>query len=327
MYFVPQRNYSQRAQKKHVGIYCRVSSKHSEQLLSLSHQVSQYTRIVMQREDWILEDIYIDIKSGETANDRVEFLRLLQDCRSRKIDLVVTRSISRFGRDTLELLSAIRELRNLGVGVMFNEENILTTETDSELIATVIEAFAQAENESKSDNTKIGLAMKAKNGSLGLYNRRCFGYVTDENGKLQIEESEAEIVRSIFAMYLAGESLVGIIHNLEAKEIKTPTGKPKWGKNALDKLLSNEKYCGNVIIFKTYAEVEYFPMKVKKRKENNGERAQYISEFNHPAVISKDIFDAVQAEKERRSNVEIVDGVAVRRAKRYSKKRDQALLV
>ena len=116
---------------------------------------------------------------------------------------------------------------------------------------------------------------------------------------------------------------MGIIRSLESKEIKTPTGKPKWGKNALDKLLSNEKYCGNVLIFKTYAEVEHFPTKVKRRKENNGEQAQYISEFNHPAIISKDIFDAVQFEKERRSNVEIVDGVAVRKVKRYSAKRDK----
>jgi len=310
---------------KRVGIYCRVSSKHEAQLASLAQQVSYYTRVVVNHPGWWLTDIYIDIKSAETTSSRTEFLRLLQDCRSGNIDLVITKSISRFGRDAVDLLNAIRELRGLGVGVLFDEETISTTESNSEFIITILEAYAQAENESRSGNTKQGLVMSAENGSSGLYNRRCFGYYTDENGELQINEDEAVIVRSIFDMYLSGESLVGIIKKLESDGIKTATGKDKWSKNTLDKLLSNEKYSGDVVIFKSYSWTQLSPEKIKKRKENKGESERYICESNHPAIISKEMFKAVQEEKVRRSNIEITENGVKRKSTRYSKKRDSAI--
>jgi hypothetical protein len=165
--------------------------------------------------------------------------------------------------------------------------------------------------------------MRAKNGSSGLYKRRCFGYRTDKNGELQINEDEAAIVRYIFDMYLGGESLIGIIRKLESDGIKTSTGKDKWSKNTLDKLLSNEKYCGDVILFKSYSQVRLFPKKLKIRRENKGEVERYMCVSNHPAIISKEKFDAVQEEKTRRSNIEITEsGIIKRRAARYSKKRD-----
>jgi len=305
-----------------VGIYCRVSSKHEEQLSSLAGQVSYFTRMVMNHPYWRLYDIYIDIKSAETASARSEYTRLLQDCRNGNIDLVITKSISRFGRDTVELLSAIRELHKLGVAVLFDEETISTMSPDSEFITTIIEAYAQAENESRSDNTKAGLIMKAKNGSSGLYKRRCFGYYTDTNGDLQINKEEAAVVRSIFEMYLSGESLVGIIGILEARNVKTATGKDKWSKNTLDKLLSNEKYSGDVLLFKSYSEVQLSPVKIKRRKENKGELERYMCVSNHPAIISKELFEAVQTEKQRRTNVEITGEGTRRKTTRYSKKRD-----
>ncbi|MCL2079658.1 MAG: recombinase family protein [Oscillospiraceae bacterium] len=307
---------------KRVGIYCRVSSKHEEQLASLANQVSYFTRAVMNYPGWYLTDIYIDIKSAETISSRPEFLRLMKDCRNGEIDLVITRSISRFGRDTVELLTAIRELRELGIAVLFDEEMISTVEADSEFITTIIEAYAQAENESRSANTKRGLVMRAKNGSSGLYKRRCFGYYTDRNGDLQINDDEATIVRSIFEMYLSGESLVGVIRKLESGGVKTATGKEKWSKNTLDKLLSNEKYCGDVILFKSYSTIQLSPEKIKKRKKNNGEADRYMCVSNHPAIISKETFNAVQTEKARRSNIDVTEHGAKRKSTRYSQKRD-----
>ena len=307
---------------KRVGIYCRVSSKHEEQLTSLANQVSYFTQAVTNYPGWWLTDIYIDIKSAETSSSRAEFLRLLKDCRNGKLDLVITKSISRFGRDTVDLLNAIRELRELGVGVLFDEETISTTDPDSEFIATIIEAYTQAENESRSENTKRGLVMRAKNGSSGLYKRRCFGYYTDKNGDLQINEDEAKIVRSIFELYLGGESLNGIIKKLESDNVKTATGKDRWSKNTLDKLLSNEKYCGDVVIFKSYSSIQLSPVKTKRRKENNGETDRYMCVSNHPAIITKEMFEATRTEKARRSNIEITESGTKRKSTRYSKKRD-----
>ena len=312
-------------QEKRVGIYCRVSSKHEEQLSSLSSQVSYFTKMVGRQPRWRLTDIYIDIKSGETISARAEFNRLLDDCRRGVIDMVVTRSICRFGRDTVDLLTTIRELRSLGIGVLFDAEKISTLEHDSELITTIIEAYAQAENESRSANTKKGLVMRAKNGTSGLYKRRCFGYTTDSEGDLQINNEEAAVVRSIFDMYIGGESLVGIITALDADGVKTANGKDRWSKNTLDKLLSNEKYCGDVILFKSFTSVQHDPVKSKKRKENRGDIERYVCMENHPAIISKEVFEAVQAEKKRRSNVEVSEGGVKRKSTRYSKKRDSVL--
>jgi len=307
--------------KKRIGIYCRVSSKHEEQLASLANQVSYFTRFVMNKPGWLLTDIYIDIKSAETIDERTELKRLMEDCRNKKIDFVITKSISRLGRDTVDLLNIIRQLRTLGIGVLFDAENLSTLEPDSEFIITILEAYAKEENESRSKNTRMGLLMRAKNGTSGLYKRRCFGYYTDKNGDLQINETEAAVVRSIFEMYLNGESLVGIIKNLGTTGVKTATGKDKWSKNTLDKLLSNEKYCGDVVIFKSYSTMQLSPVKIKKRKENKGQFERYMLVSDHPAIISKEIFEAVQTEKARRSNVEITETGTKRKSTRYSKKR------
>lgn len=307
---------------KRVGIYCRVSSKHEEQLMSLAGQVSYFAKAVVNHPGWLLADIYIDIKSAETISVRTEFLRLMQDCRDGSLDLVITKSISRFGRDTVDLLNAIRELRALGVGVLFDEEMISTTDPNSEFITTILEAYAQAGNESRSKDIKKGFIMGAKVGTSGLYKRRCYGYYTDKNGDLQINVDEAKIVRSIFEMYLSGESLVGIIKRLEADGVKTATGKNKWCKNTLDKLISNEKYCGDVVIFKSYTSFQFCPEKAKKRITNKGETERYMCVSNHPSIISKETFEAVQSEKLHRSNVEITEFGVKRKSTRYSKKRD-----
>jgi len=187
---------------------------------------------------------------------------------------------------------------------------------------TIIGAVAQAECEFRSKNTRWGLENRAKNGSCGLYKRRCFGYYTDEYGNLQINVKEAEVVRSIFEMYLSGNSLVGIIKNLEANDIKTPTGKNKWCKNTLDKLLSNEKYTGRVEIFKSFSIKQINPIAPFKTLKNNGEFAKYVMLESHPEIIPQDFFDAVQKEKTQRTNIENVGDTSKRKNTRYSSKRD-----
>ena len=309
-----------------VGVYCRVSSTLAPQLASLSQQISYFTKMVPRQPMWQLTDIYTDIKSGETVSARAEFNRLLNDCRSGLLDVVITKSISRMSRDTVELLSVIRELRSLGVEVIFEQEMLSTADNRGELMISAVEAMVQAENDSRSQNVRWGIVKRAKDGTAALYKRRCYGYFTGKDGNLQINEKEAEIVRSIFSMYLAGKSLVGIIRQLGTDEVKTPTGKEKWSKRTIDHLLSNEKYSGNVEIFKTYTVKEYSPFKIVKTKKNNGEFDRYVAIANHPAVISKKDFDAVQDEKARRTNVEYTVEGAKRKSTRYSAKRDVQLL-
>lgn len=235
--------------EKRVGIYCRVSTNDTEQLNSLTIQVSALTRLVAATPSWLLVDIYMDIASSKTGASRKEFARMLDDCKSKKLEIIITKSISRFGRDTVETLEALRLMRDFGVRVIFEQENLDTADTDSELMISIVESFAQAENESRSDNIKWGLKQKAASGTSKLYDRKCYGYDHDEDGRLIINVTEAENVRKIFKWYLGGKSILGILRELEKQGIKSPTGKEKWPKRTLDVLLSNEKYTGNVRLF------------------------------------------------------------------------------
>ena len=305
-----------------VGIYCRVNSTHADQLDSLAQQASTLTRLVMSRWDWRLTDIYLEIKSGTSGSARPEYERLVGDCRNGYLDLVITKSISRFGRDTLELVARIRELKDLGVSVMFENESINTKDADAENIITIIEASAQAESEAKSANTRWGLERRATDSNFGLYKRRCYGYTTDDDGNLHINPEEATVVEQIFDLYLSGHSLVSIIRTLEELGIKTPTGKPRWSKNALDKLLSNQKYVGRAEIFKTFSTRLIDPVAPAKRKANKGEFSKCIIMESHPAIISAELFDALQTEKTRRTNITTTADGTKRAGTRYSAKRD-----
>jgi DNA invertase Pin-like site-specific DNA recombinase len=277
--------------------------------------------MVTSRCGWSLADIYIDFASASSGSLRPEYNRLLEDCRAKKLDLVITKSVSRFGRDTIDLLSAVRELRSLGIGIVFEQENIDTAFEDSELVITIIEAFMQEECASRSANTQWGLDKLAAQGICGLYKRRCFGYRNDDNGDLQIKDNEAAVVRRIFELYLGGESLVGIIRSLSNDGAKSPTGKDHWSKAAVDKLLSNEKYAGRVVLFKTYSSKRVNPVAAPRTIQNRGEFKKYVLFESHPAIISEEAFDAVQSEKLRRTNIERSNGIATRRTAKYSAKR------
>ena len=232
-----------------------------------------------------------------------EFNRTLKDYQSHKLNLFLTKSISRFGRDTVEILEALNQLKQCVVRVIFEQEELDTAKTDSDLMIAVIEALAQAENESRSDNIKMGIKYHAAAGTSKLYDRRCFGYVNDENGKLVIDEEKAQIVKLIFELYLAGQSVLGVVKELQKRQILSPTGKEKWCKRTVDVMLSNEKYTSNVKLLKS-----------------GKSGIQYLASDNNPAIISKKTFDAVQNEKKSRSNVITDENGSIRKKHKYSSK-------
>ena len=246
----------------------------------------------------------MDISTSKTGSSSKEFNRMLEDCTSHKLDIIFTKSISRFGRDTVETIEALGKLKNADVRVIFEQEELDTANTDSDLMISIIESFAQAENESRSENIKWGIKQGAVSGTSKLYDRKCYGYKHDEDGKLIIDEETAENVKIIFDLYLRGQSVLGIIKELEKRKILSPTGKEKWCKRTIDVMLSNEKYTGDVRLLKT-----------------GKSEIHYLATDNNPAIISKETFEAVQLERVRRSNIVVgVDG-KMRKNKKYSSKR------
>ena len=289
---------------KRIGIYCRVSTNSLEQLQSLATQVSHLTKITAATPRWLLADVYIDISSSKTGSSRKEFNRMLDDCTSHKLDIIFTKSISRFGRDTVETMEALSKLNSAGVRAIFEQEELDTANTDSDLMISIIESFAQAENESRSENIKWGIKQGAASGTSKLYDRKCYGYKHNEDGKLIIDEETAENVKIIFDLYLRGQSVLGIIKELEKRKIPSPTGKEKWCKRTIDVMLSNEKYTGDVRLLKT-----------------GKSEIHYLATDNNPVIISKEVFEAVQIEKARRSNVvKDGNGTVKRKNLKYSSK-------
>lgn len=291
------------SENKKVGIYCRVSTNDMEQLNSLKAQISALTRMVSNVEQWRLVDIYIDIASAKTKSVRKDFMRMIEDCKAKKTDIIITKSLSRFGRDTVDTLTSLKELRDAGIRVIFEQENLDTAEINSDMMISVVESFAQAENESRSDSIRWGIKQRAANGTSKLYDRKCYGYAHNKEGKLVIDEEEAKVVRQIFDWYLGGKSILGVLKELERHKIKSPTGKDKWCKRTIDVMLGNEKYTGNVrLLDSVTGEVEYLA------KENN------------PPIISDKDFKAVQDEKVRRSNVVADESGFKRKEIKYSSK-------
>ena len=289
--------------EKRVGIYCRVSTNSVDQLKSLTAQVSALTRLTAATPQWLLVDVYMDIASSKTGSSRREFARMLDDCQNHNLEIIITKSISRFGRDTVETLEALNQLKTLGVRVIFEQESLDTADTDSDLMISIIQAIAQAENESRSENIKWGIKQRAAQGTSKLYNRKCYGYAHDKEGNLIIKDDEATNVTKIFDMYLYGKSVIGIVTELERLGVRSPTGKDKWSKRTIDVMLSNEKYTGSVRLL-----------------DNGKHETVYLCENNNPAIISKETFQAVQIEKTKRSNVIKGENGVQRKSKKYSSK-------
>lgn len=299
-----------------VAIYCRVSTSNPHQIDSLKNQIDYYKNLVSINLNWDLVDTYVDIKSGKNSRDRKDFQRLLNDCENGTIDFIITKSISRFGRNTADTLTILNRLRILGVDVFFENENIHLLDSSHQFLITLFEALAQADSESRSTNIKLGIQYKSQNGTYKLFDRKCYGYTNDSNGSIIINEPEAVVVREIFSLYLNEFSLNAIVKELILRKINSPTGKSSWPKGTVDALLSNEKYIGNVIIGKSFS--NDFPYNT--RKLNKGSTNKYIAIENHPAIISKEIFDMVQEEKKKRSNIVATNGQKKRKSTHYSMK-------
>lgn len=289
---------------KHVVIYARVSSNSMEQLESLKAQISGLVGFVSGHNNWKLVDIHIDIASSKKGSARPAFHKMIEECRAGLTDIVVVKNISRLGRDTVEVLDAINTLKEADVRIIFRQEELDTLTVGSSLLISTIEAYTQAENETRSANIKWGIKQRASNGSLGFYRRKCYGYDKGENGDLVINEEQAVIVRLIFDLYLGGKSILGIVKELKERGIKSPTGKDNWPKRSIEEMLSNEKYIGIAVV------------------NVDGEEGQvYKLNNSHPAIISKEMFDVVQEEKLKRSNVELTDDGIRRKSRKYSSKR------
>ncbi|SFE37926.1 recombinase family protein [Peptostreptococcus sp. D1] len=288
-----------------VGIYARVSTNRKEQMESLSTQVSGLTRLAVAHRTWFVADIFLDVASAKTGTSRIEFNRMISECEKGNIDIILTKSISRFGRDTQECLEAIRKIRAAGKRIIFERDKIDTEAIGDELLISVIEACEQSENEWRSENIRWGLKRKAENGTSGLYNRPCYGYKKDKYGMLVIDDEQAKVVRDIFNWYLEGCSIGGIIKRLETNGIKSPKGKERWSKKGIESTLTRQKYTGDVAI-----------------ADSGGSENQYLNKEHHEGIISKEQFEAVQLEMESRSNVEVLeDGTVRRKNKKYSSKR------
>ncbi len=287
-----------------VGIYARVSTNSKEQLDSLANQVSSLTRLAAAHRTWFVADIFIDVATSKTGSSRQEFNRMIDECEKGNLDIVLTKSISRFGRDTVETLEAIRRIKNAGKRIIFERDKIDTTTIDSELLITVIETCEQSENEWRNENIRWGLKQKAANGTSGLYNRPCYGYCKDKNGMLVIDDEKAEVVRKIFNWYLEGFSIVGIIKKLYTKNIKSPKGKDRWSKHAIETMLVNMKYTGDVAI-----------------ADSGKPDQRYKIGNHHESIVSKEIFEAVQIEMASRSNVELTENGVRRKNTKYSSKK------
>ncbi len=279
-----------------VAAYCRVSTNHEEQESSLEAQISYYGKLIAEHEGWQLVKIYAERASGTQIKKRPEFMKMLKACKQGKIDLILAKSISRFGRNTLDTLKTLYELFNLGVKVYFEKENINNYNKEMRTMMGIYAGFAQEESKNMSDNIKWGIRERMREGKVCLNCTRFLGYDKDENGRLVVVESEAVIVRKIFELYLNGWGVRKIKKYLEENGIKTVTGKDVWSTSTIDRILSNEKYVGDVLMQKSFTK----DFLTGKRKKNDGELAMYFIENDHEAIINREIFTIVQEMKNKK---------------------------
>ena len=281
-----------------VAAYCRVSTDDEEQLTSYEAQQNYYTDKIMTNQDWTMAGIFADEGiTGTSARKRPEFLRMIRLCKQKKIDIILTKSISRFARNTVDCLNYIRALRELGIAVIFEKENINTLEADSEILITMLGAFAQAESESISANVRWGKRQAMREGKAIIQYDRLYAYQKGEDGKPQIIPDQAEVVQSIYKQYLAGASLRMIRDRLEAEQIPNAAGNARWTITAVRSILSNEKYCGDVLLQKSFVS-DCINRKVIR---NTGQLPMYLVQNNHEGIVDRKTFDAVQAEMARRN--------------------------
>lgn len=283
-----------------VAAYCRVSTLLEQQESSYEAQISYYTNKIQLNPNWKLAGIYADDgKSATNTKKRDDFKAMVEDCMAGKIDLILTKSVSRFARNTVDSLETIRKLKAKNIGIIFEKEGVNTLEGSGELLITILSSQAQEESRNLSENTRWGLARKYEKGVVIVNHKKFLGFTKDEDGELVAVPEQAKLVRRIYRLYLEGLSTQQIADTLMADKIKKVTGKIKWHDTVIAKVLRNEKYMGDVLQQKTYT-VDFL---TKERKKNNGIVPQYYIEDNHEAIIPKEIFYQVQEEIARRASL------------------------
>ncbi len=285
--------------KQRVAAYCRVSTNNKEQINSYEAQKVYYTQKIEENPDWELAGIFADRGlSGTSLKKRDNFNKMIAACKRGRIDTILTKSLSRFARNTVDCLETVRMLRARGIGVIFEKENINTLTESNEFLITLFSGFAQAESESLSGNIARGKMMSMQAGNVPFQYKKLLGYREGEDGKPEIDPEEAKTVRRIYRRYLEGCSLSQIQRELEADHVPTAQGIQRWSYQVIHNILTNERYIGDALLGKTYV-LDCISKEVRK---NNGERPQYYVENNHPAIIPREWFQRVKEEMTRRAS-------------------------
>ena len=289
-----------------VAAYCRVSTDNEEQASSYEAQIQHYEEFIKTNPEWKFVGVYADEGiSATNTKKRDQFNAMIEDCKQGKIDMIFTKSISRFARNTLDCLQYIRLLKEINIPVFFEKESINTMDAKGEVLITIMASLAQQESESLSKNTKMGIQYRFQQGKVMVNAKHFLGYDKDEEGHLIINPAEAETIKRIFREYLEGFSCQKIARGLERDGILTSRGNPRWHDSTVRKILENEKYMGDALLQKTYT-IDFLN---KKRGKNNGVLPQYYIEDDHEAIIPKDIYMKVQEEIARRSSERDKNGI------------------
>lgn len=284
--------------KRKVAAYARVSTDSEEQLSSYEAQVDYYTRYIQSKSNWEFVEVYTDEGISATNTKRRDgFKRMIKDALDKKIDSIITKSVSRFARNTVDTLTTIRKLKEKGVEVYFEKENIYTLDSKGELLITLMSSLAQEESRSISENVTWGQRKRFADGKVSMPYKHFLGYEKGENGSPKLIEKEAKIVRLIYRMFLEGKTISAISKYLTTKNIPTPGGKTKWSITTVRSILTNEKYKGDALLQKCYT-VDFL---TKKTKKNEGEIPQYYVRNSHEAIVSPEVYDLVQEEIKKRA--------------------------
>ena len=284
-------------EQKRVAAYCRVSTDSEEQLTSYNNQMHFYKEMIAANPEWRFAGMYADEGlSGTRADKRPEFTKMINDCLEGKIDYIITKSVSRFARNTVDCLDYVRMLKARGIGIFFEEQNIDTLKSDSELYLIIYAGFAQSESESISKNITWSYRKSFEEGKVVFSYSKMLGYKKGEDGEPEIVPFEAKIVESIFHMYLGGATLREIFEAVKDDVAKVEGKKIQFSQQSVKNILLNEKYCGDAILQKSVT----LDCIQKKRKKNTGEAPMYYVHNNHPAIVSRETFNKVQEEMTRR---------------------------
>lgn len=291
--------------KTRVAAYCRVSTDQEEQESSYEAQIRHYTDFIKRNSSLILAGIYADEGiSGTQTKKREQFNAMIADCEAGRIDVVITKSISRFARNTLDCLQYIRRLKALGIPILFEKESINTMDSSGEMLITIMASIAQQESQSISQNVRMGIQYRFQQGKPMLQHTWFLGYTKERGGDLEIVPEEADVVRKIYRCFLEGMTIGDIGKQMEAQEIRTGSGKDKWYFSTIVSMLRNEKYMGDLVLQKGYT-VDFL---TKKKAKNNGVLPKYYVENAHEPIVPREVFMQVQREFLRREGVKETTG-------------------